>query len=236
MFKFKSNCLHYPMLRFIETPADSGGGDGGGNEDLGFPKDTPTSEMTDEQKAAYWHNQSKVQQKAREAAERQVSAYQKFGSVEDLQSAADAAEQARLAALDDNERALETARQEARAEAEREANSRHLAAAVSGMLIARTISEGETFEDAQARIAGAIQFADLSKFVGDNGELDAEKIQTFAQSIGSAGSNNSPQNPNAAWGQVYNQIHDGRIQPQQGATGSVASYEQAAYEKKKKTA
>lgn len=60
-----------------------GGGSGGGSTapeeardehgaGLGFPKDTRTEDMTDQQKANYWRNQSKVQQKLREQREREL--------------------------------------------------------------------------------------------------------------------------------------------------------------------
>lgn len=217
---------HRPWLRFVDpVDGDNAGGDPK-DDDLGFPKDTPVADMTPEQKAAYWHNQSKVQQRARETAEREASAYKKFGSVDDLQSAADAAEQARQAALSENDRALETARAEAKAEGAREAGGKYLAAAITGMLVAHTKGAQETFEDASARVAGAIEFADLTKFIGDNGELDAAKVQTFATSIGSTDSGGT----GSQGFQLFESMQR-QTPPAPGSTGSVAQMEQAVYDR-----
>lgn len=216
---------HRPWLRFVD-PVD---GDNAGtpkDDDLGFPKDTPVADMTPEQEAAYWKNQSKVQQSAREAAERNAKAYEKFGSVEDLQSAADAAEQARLDALGETERALETARTEAHAKGVQEGAGKHLAAAITGMLIAHVKGAQESFEDASKRVSGAIEFADLNKFVGDDGALDAAKVQTFAQSIGSTDGGGNGTGGYDLLGSMQRQVA-----PAPGSTGSVAQMEQAIYDR-----
>lgn len=218
---------HRPWLRFID-PVDGaqGGAPNDGDGDLGFPKDTPVDDMEPEQRAAYWRHEAKKQQKERDAADKRAKAYEKFGSVEDLQSAADAAEQARQAALGDNERALETARAQARQEGAQEAAQRHLAVAVTGMLIAHTKGAQESFEAAQERVSGAIEFADLTKFIGENGALDAEKVQTFAKSIGSADSDGNG-------GQSF-PLYDAMQRqglPTPGSAGSVAQQEQAIYDR-----
>ena len=220
---------HRPWFRYIEpVPGAEAGNKTPNSEDLGFPKDTPVDDMTDAQQAAYWKNQSKTQQRAREDAEKGKKAYEKFGTVDELQSAVDAAEQARVAALDDNQKAIETARAEGKAEGAAESGGKHLAAAVTGMLIAHTKGAQESFEDASKRVSGAIEFADLTKFIGENGELDADKVQTFAQSIGSAGGDTGTSS--ADWGARHERDHANRMPPAPGATGSVASMEQAAYE------
>lgn len=218
---------HRPWLRYADTVDGADGTPAPKDEDLGFPKDTPVADMAPEQAVAYWKNQSKVQQSAREAAERKAGAYEKFGSVEDLQSAADAAEQARLDALGENDRALETARTEAHAKGVQEGAGKHLAAAVTGMLIAHVKGAQESFEDASKRVSGAIQFADLNKFIGDDGALDAAKVQTFAQSIGSTdGGGNGAQGGYDLLGSMQRQVT-----PQPGATGSVAQMEQGIYDR-----
>lgn len=218
---------HRPWLRYVDPVDGANGTPKPKDDDLGFPKDTPVDDMTVEQVAAYWHNQSKVQQRAREDAERKAKAYEKFGSVDDLQSAADAAEQARLDALDENTRALETARTEAHAKGVQEGAGKHLAAAITGMLIAHVKGAQESFEDASKRVSGAIEFADLNKFVGDDGALDAAKVQTFAQSIGSTdGGGNGDQGGYDLLGSMQRQVA-----PAPGSTGSVAQMEQAIYDR-----
>ena len=222
---------HRPQFRYF-APVD--GGEGANNDthndgaDLGFPKETPVEQMTPDQQAAYWKNQSKVQQSARETAERAKKAYEVFGTPEELQAARDAEEKARLDALGDNERAIEEAKAAGRAEGIAQSATKHLVSGVTGMLLALTKNADESFEDATARVNSMIGFADLTKFLGEDGELDAAKVQTFAQSIGSADSNGTQSG--AAWGQRFHSDHAGRIPPAPGATGSVASMEQAAYD------
>lgn len=226
---------HRPWFRYIDPVpgAEAGTPPAPKVEDLGFPKDTPVEQMTDPEKVAYWKNQSKVQQGAREAAERGTAAYAKFGTVEDLQGAADAAESARLEALDENGRAIEAAKTAVRAEVLAETGNKHLDTAVSALLVALTKSADESFDDAQARVAGAIEFADITKFVGENGTLDAAKVQTFAKSIGSAGNGDVSNPSNAAWGAQYDRDHAGRIAPAPGATGSVAAMKQTHLDRMK---
>lgn len=220
---------HRPWFRyFAPVEGEGGGGDGDGN-DLGFPKDTPVDDMTPEQKAAYWHNQSKVQQRKFEEAERAKKAYEKFGTVDELQSAADTAEQARIAALGDNEKAIEAARAEGKTEGAEEAkrdSAKLLGAAITGMLIAHTKGAQESFEDASKRVSGAIEFADLTKFVGENGDLDAEKVQTFAKSIGSTDSDG-----NASGGFPLFDAMQRQNLPPAGSTGSVSAMEQQVYDR-----
>ncbi|WP_136057249.1 hypothetical protein [Microbacterium sp. K24] len=223
---------HRPQFRYF-APVE--GAEGKPNEDpkpdddLGFPKDTPVEQMKPEEQAAYWKNQSKTQQKAREDAEKARKAYEAFGTPDELQSAKDAAEKARLDALGDSERALEEAKNAGRAEGIAQTANQHLASGVRGMLVAITKTADESFEDAVARVDAAIGFADLTKFIGDDGELDAAKVQTFAQSTGSAGGN-GPQSGGNNWGDRFRHDHDGRVTPTPGSTGSVASMEQAAYD------
>ena len=226
---------HRPQFRYIDPVpgAESGTNDGtnagaanndGG--DLGFPKDTPLDQMTPEQEAAYWKHQSKVQQKKFEAEEAKNKAAAKAAA-----DAADAAtEQARLAALDENQRAIETSRSEGfaagKADGLLEGSSKHLDAAVKGMLIALTKGASEPFEDASDRVSGAIEFADMTKFIGDDGELDAAKVQTFAKSIGSADSGGT-----APGGFPLFDAMQRQTTPAPGATGSVAVMEQQVYDR-----
>lgn len=195
-------------------------------EDLGFPKDTPVEQMTPEQESAYWKNQSKVQQRAREDAEKAANAYKKFGTVDELQNAHDAAEQARQAALSEADRTLEQAKAAAKAEGLAEGGARHLAPAITGWLIAHVKGANESIEDATARVAGAIEFADLTKFVGENGDLDAAKVQTFAKSIGSTDSGGTP--PESF--QLFDAMQRQNV-PAPGSTGSVDAMEKATYDR-----
>lgn len=220
---------HRPQFRYIDPVPGAEGTNNDDNkvdDDLGFPKDTPVDQMTPEQESAYWKNQSKVQQRAREDAEKKAKSYEKFGTVDDLQAAADAAEAARVNALDDNARAIEAAKAAGRAEGAAENSSKHLGTAVKGLLIALTKGAEESFEDATSRVDGAIEFADLTKFVGDNGELDAAKVQTFAKSIGSTDSGGTAQQGFPLFDAMQRQNL-----PTPGSTGSVTAMEQQYYDR-----
>jgi hypothetical protein len=251
---FKTQPWTFRRLMFIVDPDQSAGGGtstpGSGEGEFlpadeqltddeflakrGFPRGVKREDMPIEQQLTSLRYEARKWQYLRDAEKRSLAAYAKFGTVEDLQSATDAAETARLASLDDNQRAIEEARATARAEALAENGTKHLDSAVMGMLIALTKGAEETFEDAQARVAGAIEFADITKFVGDNGALDAAKVQTFAKSIGSAGNGDVSTNRNAAWGAQYDRDHAGRIPPAPGSAGSVETMKQAALDRMKK--
>lgn len=223
---------HRPHFRYLDpvpgaeagTPPAPGAPKPPADEDLGFPKETPVDQMTPEQASAYWKHQSKVQQKAREDAEKAANAYKQFGTVEDLQNAANAAEQARQAALSEADRTLEQQKTAAKAEGFAEGTGKVLGSAVKGWLIALTKGASETIEDATSRVEGAIEFADLTKFIGDNGELDAAKVQTFAKSLGSTDSDGNPPERFQLFDAMQRQST-----PAPGATGSVAAIEAAAY-------
>lgn len=199
----------------------------------GFPRGVKREDLPVEQQLTSLRYEARKWQYLRDKDKSAVAAYSKFGSVDDLQSAADAAETARLASLDETGRAIEAAKAEGKAEAIAENGTKHLDTAVAGMLIALTKGAEETFDAAQARVAGAIEFADITKFVGENGTLDAAKVQTFAKSIGSAGNGDVSTPTNAAWGAQYDRDHAGRIPPAAGATGSVKAMQQAALDQMK---
>lgn len=196
-------------------PAPAAGADG----DLGFPKDTPIDQMTPVQQAAYWRNQSKTQQKEAEA-------FRKLGlTPEQIKKLQDDTETARLAALDETQRAIEEARNAGKAEAEATASVKFLRPAIEGQIMGLTRAPGESIEDATARVRGALEFADLTKFVGDNGDLDADKIQTFAKSIGPTDSNGAqPQSD-----PLYDALS--RHQEPTPSSGSVDAWEKSTYDR-----
>lgn len=208
-----------PFLAFNETPVEPGTtppptekpGDA-------FPKDTPVAEMTPEQQVAYWRHQSKTQQK-------DADAFRKLGlTPEAIKKVLDDAEAARVAALGDQEKALDTARKEGQTAAVLTAQEKYLRPAIEGQVIGLTRTIGETPEDALTRVQGALQFVDVTKFLNDTGDLDAAKIQTFAQSIGPKDGNGESQSD-----PLYDILS--RQQAQQPSSGSVDQYEKAAYER-----
>jgi hypothetical protein len=180
----------------------------------GFPQKTAVADMTPEQKAAYWHNQSKTQQK-------DADAFKKIGKTPaEIQKLIDDAEAARIAALSDADKALEKAKQEAAAGA----SHKFLAPAIEGQVVALTRGANETPEDALARVKGALKYIDATKFLDANGDLDAAEIQTFAQSIAPvAGGGQNPQS-----GDLLHQVFGGATPPSGESGGSVAAYREAA--------
>lgn len=155
-----------PRLRFIESPEGEGGG---GDSTLGFPAETSVAEMTPEQQAAYWKHQSKAQQKARETAERERDTFK---------PKADQFDQLEQQSLSDQEKALNTARDEARREGEVLGAGRYLKEAVKGRFQALTGKSDEEVETAFAHV-------DAQSFATDGGDLDLDAIKKFADTFGS---------------------------------------------------
>lgn len=224
MFKFK------PYLMFNGTPAEGGGEttppapsaeETPPAEDLGFPANTPLADMTVEQQAAYWRNQSKVQQKEAEA-------YRRLGlTPEQIRQMTADAETARLAALSEQERAVEEARKAGKAEGIAAGAETYLTDAIEGRVVAMTMQPGESYDAAVERVRGALAFADLRKFVGEDGALDATKIQTFAESFGQKNAGDAQHHGSDLL------LHDvlTRQQQQAPSSGSVDAYATAAYDR-----
>lgn len=184
--------------------------------DPGFPANTPLAEMTAEQQAAYWRNESKKHQKTAES-------FTKSGLTPDeVQAVAAQRERDRQAAMSDADRAAETARAEGRAQAE----TSHLTSAVEAQVAAMTMRPGEDFAAATARVKGALEFVDVRRFVDENGVLDANKIQTFAGSLGTSAPAEAPQ----PGGDPLTRVLMGH-QPPAPSAGSVTSYEDATYKR-----
>lgn len=157
------------------------GGNSGG-EDLGFPANTPTEQMTPEQQAAYWRNQSKTQQKR---AER----FAALGDFDTVKKALDDAEASRQAALTDQQKAVEAAQSAAKAAGYEEARDKFARPAVAAILLARTKRADEKDEDASARVKGVVDALNVTAFLDENGVLDAAKVESFAQSLAPTDSN-----------------------------------------------
>ena len=90
----------------------------------------------------------------------------------DNKGAAAAAEKARLAAMCESERAIEEAKQSARAEATTQFGTR----------LAQTEVRAQA-ADAGADLAGVFDYLDLTRFVGEDGEPDTKAIKTFVAAL-----------------------------------------------------
>lgn len=217
MFKHLS-----PWIVFNTDPDNGGGGDQVqkptiDGETFDFPLATPVANMTPEQAGEYWRHEAKK-------AHKSAAGYQKLGSVEDVKAKISAADAAAQAALSDQERAITTARTEAEGEGFAKAREKFARPAVEGLLVASTRGAGETIDAATARVRGALEFVDVQKFITDDGELDAKKVETFAQSLGSGAGNGGHQQG----GDSLHQVLGAGGSTTEGAGGSVAAYEEAA--------
>jgi hypothetical protein len=138
---------------------------------LGFPKDTRTEDMTDQQKANYWRNQSKVQQKLREEAERKLQEKnngKESGTVREQQqgSGSNSNEQVDSAAI--------------RSEAAQDAAM----ATIRSSLALR----GKTADD----IDSLVDVLSMAKFVTADHKVDTAKVVAFIEkNAPAAGSNGS---------------------------------------------
>lgn len=213
-----------PYLRFAEGENDTP--PAAPADDLGFPAATPVDDMTADQKAAYWRHEAKKQQK-------RADKFDKLGDPDkiraDLDAAEQAAEDARRAAQSEHERALEDARKEGRDEAAAEASGKWLKDAVQSHIALLAQAPGETPEDTRTRVNGVLQYIDPTQFIGDDGALDADKLTNFANSLGTG----APATPEPSGNPLLTVLRRQNT-PEQGAGGSVASFEQAAYDRLKK--
>lgn len=143
-----------------------------------YPKNTPVAEMTLEQRAAYYKHQSR---KMEEKLER-------FGNYtpEQVQTLAKEAADAKNAALTENEKALETAREEGRAELRRELARIRVDRAIETRLTGRTITPTAILQfDRDKFIKGdSIDEDALDRWVEDNTQTVSQKPIDFGQGRG----------------------------------------------------
>lgn len=175
----------YPFIGAAEDDGNDDGGDSGGDgatddsgddsgadggsDDLGFPRDTPVSEMTAEQKAAYdAHKREQVRKAKREWKDA-------TGDRTAAQVKADLAELAKLRTekMTDGERAVETAKAEGRREA-------------SLALAPQMFDVALSHVDADRR-AVLIDSIDLSKVIKEDGTIDTAKVTTLASTLAPTG-------------------------------------------------
>lgn len=243
-------CMNKPLFPWIVFN-DAGDGTGGGttapnpdeylpgdaelsDDDFlakrGFPRGVKKDDMEAEQRERYWRYESKKQQHHAAALRRENAEWEKLGKRDDVKSALDAQEQARREGLDTSQKAIEDARTEGKAAGVAEARNKFLAPAIEGKVVALTKGADETPEAALERVQGALKFVDVTKFLDDNGDLDAESIQTFAQSIGQVGGNDDGQG-----GDPLHQSLGRETLPPPGSSGSVGQYRKQAYERRTAT-
>jgi hypothetical protein len=178
---FGQRIICMPRLRFIEGEPDKGGAGGEeekkGGEDLGFPANTPLTEMSVEQREAYWKHQARKH----ESTVKSRQDYDQFK--------ADSEELAKLKkdGQTEQEKALEEAREEARRQGENLGAERYLKDAVTARFEALT---GKSSED----VAKAFAHIDVHSFIGQDGAIDNDALTEFASTFGtSSGGSGSQQ-------------------------------------------
>lgn len=186
--------------------ADSGAGSGKPNakdpetgEDLGFPADTPTKDMTPEQVGAYWRNQSKVQQKKNADLERQLA--QRQNDSQNQQQ-----NQQQQSTVDEKK-----IREDAQADAAE--------VSLRGILATKGKKKDE--------IDGLLGFVNFKRFLNEQGRVNAEAVLAYADQIVPAGSgggggfgqgrHENAQQDKAAAGKAEAERRFGNTQQQQSA-------------------
>lgn len=199
-------------IRFF-APVDDDLGNGGtpSKDDPGFPANTPVADMTPEQQAAYWKDQSKKQQKIAEG--RADYDTHKAASVE-------------LAALKaSNATAEEKALADAKEKGVAEGKNHFLDPAVSFALQALTKRSAD-------EIAAAIQFVDTTKFLDADGNLSADNLTAFAATLAPGNGNGSQLSTDPVLDALNRQGHD-QHQQQGGSVNALADAEYERLTKKK---
>lgn len=139
-------------------------------DDLGFPKDTPLSEMTDKQAAAYWKHQSRKH----ETTWKGIVGDRK---VEDVKGDLDEYAKIQQAKLTPSEKAIAEAEQRGRDAA----SSESLTKAAGAILRAQLKGAGKSDEDIKSLMAPV----NLAAFI-ENGDVDTDRLSKFAQQIAPA--------------------------------------------------
>lgn len=171
------------------TGGDSGDGgtgdDGGQDKDLGFPKDTPVAEMTAEQKAAYFEHKASKEESRRKGLSKVVGGK----TAEQLAADLKELEELRTGRLSDNEKAIKEAADTARAEERGK---------VGGKLVTAEFKAALAHVDADRRsalIEGLnLDIPDVArKYLNDDGDVDADKVKKYADSIAPPDTGTQPQ-------------------------------------------
>lgn len=154
-----------------DPPAEEGKPPVRGNGEPGYPVDTPIAEMTPEQEAAYWKHKARAHEdRWKQVINRNLTPEQ----VLEMQQQLDEANAARMT---DHERRIADARKEAETETRAALMPQLVRAAITAELARKT--PAITDEDVQART----EYLDLSKFLTNKGEIDTDKVSSYATTL-----------------------------------------------------
>lgn len=129
-----------------------------GTDGYNFPADTPLEKMTDEQRAEYWRHKARKWEKV---ADKRADYDDKSAELEKL----------RREKLSEQERAVEEARDETRAEVAKEYTKKIAQATITGALKSAGLTDDE--------IETKLKYVDMSVFVGDNGDVDSKELDGY---------------------------------------------------------
>jgi hypothetical protein len=198
-------------------------------EQAGYPRNTKVDDMTDAEQAKYWRSKSKGFQKESETKDREIARWTGLGEFDAVSTTIATAETERQKTLTDAQRAQEAAQQAeaaARAAGTAEARSKFLAPAVESQIVLLTKGADETPDVAKARVKAALQFVDVNRFLGADGNLDDSLIQTFAQSIAPV-----DETDNDKGGDPLANLMGRQKAPAPGSGGSIADIRKATAER-----
>lgn len=137
-----------------------------------FPANTPVAEMTDKEAKAYW----KAQARKHEARSKERADY------DDVKKKADQYDNLSAASKTENERAVETARQEADDAARKDERAKTALLLVDAKVESIATARGVKPE----QLEPLLEALDRTKFLTDTGEVDADKVTNFVASIAPA--------------------------------------------------
>lgn len=156
----------------------TGDGTGSGNatdehgKDLGYPKDTRVAEMTAEQRAAYWKHQSQKH----EGRYKSIAGDRSF---DDIRKDLDELAEIRKSQQTPAEQALAEAREAGKAEAIKESSSK----AATAIFRVALQAQGHDEKD----IDDLVENFNVANFIGEDGDVDTDKLSTFAKRFTPAG-------------------------------------------------
>lgn len=142
--------------------------------DPGFPKDTPLSEMTVEQREAYWKHQSRKHESTWKGIVGDRT-------VDDVKNDLSEIERIRQEQLTPAEKAIEEAERRGRESAAAESNTR----AAKAILRANLQAQGITDTDDDAELTELVDSIDVGRFIVD-GDVDTDKLSRFAKRFSTA--------------------------------------------------
>lgn len=134
-------------------------------ESAGFPKDTPLTEMTVEQREAYWKHQARKH-------EDRVKGQSDYDAIRAERDALKAA------SLTDTEKAIEAAKAAARDEAKAEAH-----AAILPQLVTAKFEALVAGRIPAERLTAILAPLDHTKFLTASGEVDTDKVQKYVDGL-----------------------------------------------------